>query len=199
MKKQQKSKYRFNIIDVLLIVVALAVAAVAYYFISDKASGGGKDNTIRYTVELKDVDKNYIDSILEGDTVIETVRNRTVGKIVDVEVTPAWIITTNIQTGEVSKQFYPAINIPDETVSDLEESSETEETEETVSETNDESVQEEPIYDYYNVRVTIEADAEYTGSRYSIGGYEVVVGERVYFRTPHFTSDGFCVSLETLE
>ncbi len=189
MKKQQKSKYRFNIIDVLLILVLAAVAAVIYYFVSARvASGAESDKKIQYTVEVRTVDKDYVDNIELGNTVIETVRNRTIGTVVGVDVGPSWQITTNTLTGEMSKQYYPPINAP------VQEPEEEDSSEEDVI-----TPPEELLYDYYNVRITIEAEADYTGSSYSIGGYEVVVGENVYFRTPHFTSNGYCVSLEAVE
>ncbi len=195
MKKQQKSKYRFNIIDVLLILVLIAVIGVIYYFVAgrdDKASQGEK--IINYTIELKTVDKDYLDSIQIGDKVIETVRNRTIGKVVDVEYGPSWAVTTNTETGEMIKSYYPAINLP------LQEEPGDEEQGEQGALLEEEEISEiEPVYDYYNVLVTVESDADYTGSSYSIGGFEVVVGEMIYFRLPHFANSGYCISLEEIE
>lgn len=198
MKKQQKSKYRFNIVDVLLILVVVAIVFVVYYFVAGRSENGSQsENTIRYTIELKTVDKDYLDNITVGDKVIETIRNRTVGKVVDVEIEPSWTHTTNIETGEISKTYYPPINVQDNDEALTDESvTPTDEVDE-----NSENVQEipDPIYDYYNVRLSVEAAADYTGSAYSIGGYEIVVGQMVYFRIPRFSSAGYCVALDVIE
>ena len=205
--KKQKSKYRFNLIDVVLIVLIIAVLGGIYYFVSGNdgifsRKSDENEHKMRYVVELKTVDKDYIDNIensLNKD-VIETIRNGVIGKLVGVDVSPAWTVTTNIQTGEMKKSYYPAINRPDVIV-EQEESVEDNLTEEEIGETvTDEiSEEEEPIYDYYNVRLTIESDMQFTGSSYSVGGYEIVVGHPVYFRLPLFISSGYCLLLEELE
>ncbi len=203
MKKQQKLKYRFNIVDVLLILVVIAIVFVVYYFVAGRNGGGSQnENTIHYTIELKTVDKDYLDNITVGDKVIETVRNRTVGKVVDVEIGPSWTHTTNMETGEITKRYYPPVNLQDNDEA-LDEAPLDEELV-TPSDEDNENVENEqdtpdPIYDYYNVRLTVEADADYTGAAYSIGGYDIVVGQMVYFRIPKFSSAGYCVALEVIE
>ncbi len=203
--KKQKSKYRFNLIDALLIVLIVAVLGAIYYFVSgNNGLFSGKSTNVhkmQYVVELKTVDKDYIDNIENSvnKEVVETIRNGVIGKLVDVSVEPAWTVTTDMETGEMKKSYYPNLNAPVEDETDAVENDESVEDEigETVTDESGEDV--EALYDYYNVRLTIEADMQYTGSSYSVGGYEIVVGHPVYFRIPQFVGSGYCIFLESVE
>jgi len=145
--------------------------------------------------------KDYIDNIENSvnKEVVETIRNGVIGKLVDVSVEPAWTVTTDMETGEMKKSYYPNLNAPVEDETDAVENDESVEDEigETVTDESGEDV--EALYDYYNVRLTIEADMQYTGSSYSVGGYEIVVGHPVYFRIPQFVGSGYCIFLEGVE
>lgn len=46
------------------------------------------------------------------------------------------------------------------------------------------------------VYVTVEADATLAGISYSISGYDIYVGEKVYLSLPNFTGTGYCISLK---
>lgn len=46
------------------------------------------------------------------------------------------------------------------------------------------------------IYVTVEADASLAGISYSISGYEIYVGEKVYLSLPNFTGSGYCISLK---
>ena len=46
------------------------------------------------------------------------------------------------------------------------------------------------------IYVTVEADATLTGISYSISGYDIYVGEKVYLSLPDFTGTGYCISLK---
>ena len=46
------------------------------------------------------------------------------------------------------------------------------------------------------IYVTVEADATLTGISYSISGYDIYVGEKVYLSLPDFIGTGYCISLK---
>ena len=46
------------------------------------------------------------------------------------------------------------------------------------------------------VYVTVEADATLAGISYSISGYDIYVGKKVYLSLPNFTGTGYCISLK---
>ncbi|MBE6631598.1 MAG: DUF4330 family protein [Ruminococcaceae bacterium] len=61
----------------------------------------------------------------------------------------------------------------------------------------------EMIYSVYpdkiNISIKVKATADVSGGTYSIGGFVISVGERVYFRTPDLTGESFCTSIEITE
>lgn len=207
--KKQKSKYRFNLIDALLIVLIIAVLGAIYYFVSGEngifSKKSNNEHKMQYVIELKTVDKDYIDNLENSinKEVVETIRNGVIGKLVGIEVEPSWTITTDIETGEMKKSYYPAINIPEitEETDDTGLSEDGAPDEDTIGETVTEEAldTEELIYDYYNVRLIVEADMQYTGSSYTAGGYGIVVGYPIYFRLPYFVGSGYCIYLEEIE
>mgnify|MGYP003293873812 CR=1 FL=1 len=203
--EKQKSKYRINLIDVLIVLLILAVLGGIYYFVSGEngaiLKGSNKDiHNVKYVIELKTVDKDYVDNIAVGDTVTETIRSGNVGKIVGVEVSPAWTVTTNTETGEMLKSYYPPINVSNEDELETEpDDSLSDEDEIVIEKTVTDDAAQELLYDYYNVRITVESEMEYTGSSYSIDGYDIIVGNLVYFRLPHYVGAGYCISLDVLD
>ncbi len=53
--------------------------------------------------------------------------------------------------------------------------------------------------EHYFVRVTVTADAAYNGSYYSIGGFRIATGVKIYTRFPDFLGEGYCISLHEIE
>lgn len=211
--KKQKQVYRFNLIDAILIVLIIAVAAAILYFVTGddgifaKAKNDSKSK-VHYVVELKTVDKDYLKNIIVGDSVTETIRSGNIGKIIDIKIEPSWTITTDTETGEMKKSYYPPINAPQTSedctveVEDSEENATLDENDlETIGETVTDENQNFPEleYDYYNVRLTIETEMDYTGSSYTVGGYGIVVGYPVYFRTPTYVGSGYCIGFDVVE
>ncbi len=73
--KMAGKKNKFNIIDALIIIVlAIAVAVLAYVFvISDHLSEKGETHTIEYVIEATSLNEIFRDSVSQGDKVfIET-------------------------------------------------------------------------------------------------------------------------------
>ena len=58
----------------------------------------------------------------------------------------------------------------------------------------------EMIYSVYpdkiNVIIKVKASADIGAGTYSIGGFQISVGELVYFRTPDLTGESYCTSIE---
>lgn len=180
-------KYRFNIIDIMLIVVIVAVVAVMYYFtVARNSVMANSEITVDYTVELKTVRAEHVNKIKIGDKVVETVRDQQIGEVIDIKVSPSYSMVTNTETGETYKSYYPAINLPEEDNAESDLNVE-------AQENNDSNV--EPLYDYYNVQVTVRSKVKKSESGYSINGFNVIVGEQVHFRVPEFVNSGYCVRI----
>ena len=84
-KSKAKKKRGFNFVDFLLILIALSIiAGVVYLFspisflrkLSEKTVG-----TLDYTIEVRNVDIEFIDKIKENDVVIDSVSKNTLGTV----------------------------------------------------------------------------------------------------------------------
>lgn len=166
----KNKKYRFNIIDVFIILTVVAIGAVLYFYMSARnLVASNQDVEVEYVVEFKTVHRDYIDNIKIGDTVVETVREQQIGKVVDIEVSPAYNIATNTQTGEMFIEYYPPLT--------------------------EESSEEEPQYEYYNVKVKVNDTLKRTEEGYKKNAFMLRVGQLVYFRVPGFVGEGFCIQI----
>ena len=168
-----QKKHKFNIIDVLIILVVLAIAVVMYYYVSARNTvASALEVDVQYTVELKQIHRDYIDKIKIGDNVVETVRDQQIGKVVDVDLTPAGSVVIDGHTGESYVSYYPPINDADET---------------------------ELEYEYYNVRVTIEDTFKKSDTGYVKNAFTLNVGEKVSLRVPGFVNEGYCVYIKEVQ
>ena len=169
---KKQVKYKFNIIDFLIILMIIAIGVVMYYYtVARNAVNANSEVEIEYVVELKTVSKECVDNISIGDKVVETVRDQQIGTVKNVSVTPAYVLATNTETGESFKSYYPPINA--DTVSNSAEY----------------------VYDYYNVRVTIKDTVKKSVQGYNVNGFDIAVGEVVNFRVPHFVNEGYCIDI----
>ena len=207
--KKQRSTYRFNLIDVFVILLIIGVIGGVYYFVSGKNStkigfGSADKKKVEYVIEIKTLDKDFVDKINVGDKVYETVKHGFIGNVKNVEISPAWAVTTNDITGESFIAEYPIINLPekpsipedpaDSAVGDAAEGV-------TEKETPEETLPEGfvPQYDYYNARITVEAELEYDGSMYCVGSYEIGIGRLIEFRVPHYVGSAYCIALNAVQ
>ena len=173
----KNKKYRFNIIDLLILLTVVAIGVVMYLYVSASARNLvvlEQDVEIEYVIELKTVHRDYVDNIKVGDTVVEPVREQQIGKIVGVEFSPAYNIATNTQTGEMFIQQYPIVN------------------EAEVAEGA------EPEYDYYNAKVKVRETLKKTKEGYKKNVFVLRVGNIVYFRIPNFVGEGYCIQINEI-
>ena len=168
-----------------------------YYTTARNSVLSNTDVTVEYVIELKTVRPEHIYNILEGDNVVETVRDQQIGKVVGVEVTPAYNIATNLNTGEMYISTYPDVNdivIPDNNIEQEVEQSDITEESDIITEEDKPATQ----YDYYNVKVTIRDKVKKSDNGYSVNGFDIIVGELVHFRVPKYVNSGYCVSIKEI-
>ena len=97
---EKKIKARFNIIDVLIIVV---LAAVLWVFANYASVTPVEENkvTVQYTVEIKGIREENVGAFAEGDEITGDKGGGVIGKIVSVgEYENETTITENVRTGE---------------------------------------------------------------------------------------------------
>ena len=97
-KKQMKKKHRFNLFDVLIIVLVIAVAAAVFWFFNRDKGGTilAAGTKVTYQLEITNVPQEVAYSPRIGDYVKEGVRKVRLGKIVGVDVQPYEKLTRNL-------------------------------------------------------------------------------------------------------
>jgi len=103
------SKPRFNIVDALVILVAIAlIAAAAWFFMS---ATPGNERYVYFVVEFQGQMPDFEDSIIAGHApaaeVRDSVRNYFLGHVWDIESQPAQLVTFDNVTNTFVNQIIP--------------------------------------------------------------------------------------------
>lgn len=99
-------KLKFNVIDLLIIILIVAVIFAGVYILGSKT--GTQTNTkaaeVVLVIEEKDIDsarmEYYMDRVKEGDSVTVGIKEKVQGTLGEIEITPAKTIYENPKTGE---------------------------------------------------------------------------------------------------
>lgn len=94
-----KFRLRLNLFDGIILVLALAAAAVLAWLILNPTPTNKDDvteGTLRYTVRLARWTEGTSSLIQIGDKVTDNLRDRPMGEIVDIQVEPCRIQTSNL-------------------------------------------------------------------------------------------------------
>ena len=85
------AKKRFNFIDILIVaVVVLAIVAVCVMYNSKTSKKNhGSSGDLVFSVEVTEVDSNYMDSVSKGDRVIFGTSSSDEAEVIDFEFKPA--------------------------------------------------------------------------------------------------------------
>lgn len=171
--KRKKAKRKFNVIDFLVILIIVTVISVSIYAIFSwsniKSLWSASTVELQYTVELRGVDKEFINKIKAGDTVTDAVSKNQLGVVDSVDSIEKYTVldyTKNEienEDGKTSTVTYNGI------------------------------LSEYP--DKYNITVYISTSAEYeNGVGYTVNGRRIAVGEAIEMRFPEFSSVAYCVA-----
>ncbi len=106
--KPESKSGRFNIIDALIIVIALLLVLGAMWIFDPFELFG--DDTVRearisYTVEIKDIDDDIASLIKEGDSVIDPATGASIGVIGAVGVGEAYVWRYSEESTEMVKTY----------------------------------------------------------------------------------------------
>ncbi len=99
-----KRKLRFNAVDALIIlVIAAAVFVLLYVFVfsgrSTQASTEADHTTIRYVVELQNIDERLEEAVKKGQAVEDAVERKKLGTVSGVQAVPYEKITFDYENG----------------------------------------------------------------------------------------------------
>ena len=98
-------KWKLNLFDIIFIACAL-VAAVFLLRFSGRSAGSvgvlpsGSQETVIYTIELQGMIDDAALLVKEGDTLIDKVEKRALGKVISVKLAPATTIQKDFITGD---------------------------------------------------------------------------------------------------
>lgn len=99
-------KPKFNIIDILIILVIVAIAAAGFYILSNKTDIVVRSDSaeVLFTIEETDVDPErmayYQENAKAGDVVSVGIKEKISGVIESIDIAPAVIVYENPVTGE---------------------------------------------------------------------------------------------------
>ena len=92
------NKKSWNIVDLLIVLVIVGIAFGAYTLLFSKDNSVNKE-TVKYDLEIKKVDKNFVDSIETGKIIRESTKGNVLGKIVKVTSVPATSLEEDLING----------------------------------------------------------------------------------------------------
>ncbi len=105
----EKTKLRFNVVDVFIIIIAILLVLAFVYYANGSISSKNDLQTIRYTVSIEGFSEEFKDLIKVGDNVRNVDRACEAGTVV--EVTPA---EHNLSYNEnIEEGTFVATEIPD--------------------------------------------------------------------------------------
>lgn len=99
--KKNKTKKRFNLADIVILLIIFAIIALFAYII---VSSYGQDlfeakYSVEYTVKLTEVRKDFAYNLEPGNKMVETTTLSEIGKVIKVDTTPC-IFTATDSTGK---------------------------------------------------------------------------------------------------
>ena len=101
-----EDKKKFNVIDVLIILL-VAVVIVVGAFVVRQAMNGSDGETKMIVVEVTERKKSFCDILKKDDLAYDGVENVKLGKVVDFEVKPAQIDSTSSSDGTIKRTTIP--------------------------------------------------------------------------------------------
>lgn len=107
-KIKKEQKFRFNIIDLFLVLlICAAVALVVYIFSSNGVERKNETTTVQYQLEVQSMREEWQGLIQIGDKVFDSTTQTMIGEVVDVSYSPYVFIGFNDELGEVVYSDYP--------------------------------------------------------------------------------------------
>ena len=105
-----KTKIKFNIIDILLVLLIVVAAAFAVYLLRSGRISSDQQKTereIQYTVLLTNVKSRFKGNIQAGDSVTDTVKLMPIGEVTDVKTVQTTVQIEDYQEGRLVTATLP--------------------------------------------------------------------------------------------
>ena len=101
MDNNSKIRISFNLFDIIIILIVIAlVAGFAVYQTRSSSSGGASGTkTVQYQVEITGLTEGTGDMIREGDPIVDKVKKNGMGTVVSSEFYPMTKQVVDLETG----------------------------------------------------------------------------------------------------
>ena len=161
----KKKKFKFNFVDVALILLVIGCIITLIYFFSPisnaKKIGKSQEKNIEYTIEITDVDnKNFFGNVKEGDNVIDSVTKISIGTVKSV--------------GNTKYTEYKPV---DDGSSELK---------------LEEIVYDDKIN--LQITISVNANY-IEGDGFSVNSTRIAIGEKMFVKFPNFAGEGYCIGI----
>ena len=104
----EKTKRKFNIADIVIILVVACLAIFGWTMISDKSeSSTASVSDVSFTVEITKCDKSFGEAISIGDDIYDSIKGGYYGKVENVKVMPETSVLPNTESGTYTLSTYP--------------------------------------------------------------------------------------------
>ncbi|MGE4483476.1 MAG: DUF4330 family protein [Oscillospiraceae bacterium] len=103
-------RHLFNLFDVIIIgIIAVILAVVLIYMLRSRGTSVSTEQTktVRYMVELTDMNTGTAEAIKQGDELIDTIKKYDVGEVISCEIVPTVKSAKNLETGEFVNAVVP--------------------------------------------------------------------------------------------
>jgi hypothetical protein len=109
--KNHKKPYKFNVMDVFLILIIIIAASVLIYIVAGTGLiFGGEEVSIQYTIDISHIRNEFlpaINRITPGDKITDSIRGYDIGEIHSVKITEATSDTDDKNQGIIRKVPHP--------------------------------------------------------------------------------------------
>ena len=157
--------YKFNFIDVILVLLCLAIIGGCVYVFSPKFNFDlfkrSESVQLQYTIEIQGVDEEFIEKIKENNNVLDSVSKSSLGSVVAVD-------------------YNTRYSVLDYTIN-----------EEGIAEG---ILVDHPNKYNVIVTISATAEYE-SGTGYSINGRRIAIGELIDLKFPDYTCQGHCIAI----
>lgn len=112
---------RFNVIDIVLVIIALGLVIVAYLLFGNKVVGTSDSQKYLYQYELQNIYESVANNIKVGDKMYDNETNEYLGVITEVEINPYKVISPNLKDGlmmytEIPDRFVALITLENDLI-----------------------------------------------------------------------------------
>ena len=107
MKENNKKSKSFNLVDLLIIVLIIAIAGAAYFILNEKIVNTAPDTKYNITLEIRQMDITVAEQIQKDKEIYDRVENKHLGTLIDFRKAPSVSYNISADKGKNVTCNYP--------------------------------------------------------------------------------------------